>query len=240
MDTLVCMRIRRANERGFTDLGWLKSRHSFSFGDYYDPRHVGFKSLRVINDDWVEAGEGFGMHGHRDMEILTLVLRGELEHQDSLGHKQVLRPGEVQVMSAGRGIRHSERNPSATEPAHFLQIWIEPHTLGVAPRYEQRAFPLQACQNSWCALASSCARDSGSFEIHQNTTVLYGAVLDGGTLEHAVRVGESAWLHVIDGEVRINECTLRSGDAASVEEVCVLECRGISEKSSLLLFAFHE
>jgi redox-sensitive bicupin YhaK (pirin superfamily) len=175
------MRIRRSHERGLTEIGWLTSRHSFSFGDYFDPKFVAFRSLRVINDDWVAPGKGFGMHGHRDMEILTLVLEGALEHQDSLGHREVLRPGEVQVMSAGSGIRHSEYNPSVDHSAHFLQIWIEPHTKGIQPRYEQREFPLAACNDSWLLLAGSTAeaKAEGCFEIFQNARVSFGAVGEG-------------------------------------------------------------
>lgn len=232
------MKIRRANDRGLTDIGWLKSRHSFSFGDYYDPRQMGFRTLRVINDDWVAAGKGFGMHGHRDMEILTLVLQGELEHQDSLGHKEVLRPGEVQVMSAGKGIRHSEYNPSNTNAAHFLQIWIEPHTMGITPRYEQRAFPLSECDNSWCCLAGPGTRKDGSFEIFQNTSVLYGIARPGGSLSHVVKDGGAAWLHVIEGEVGVNGSNLKIGDAATIEEASTIECVSMSDESSLLLFSF--
>lgn len=232
------MKLRRASDRGSTDLGWLKSRHSFSFGEYYDPRFMGFKSLRVINDDWVAPGKGFGMHGHRDMEIITLVLQGELEHQDSLGHREVLRPGEVQVMSAGKGIRHSEVNPSSSTPAHFLQIWIEPHTLGISPRYEQRAFALSDCANSWCRLAGPGARDDGSFEIAQNATVSYGVTLHGGKLSHKVGEGEAAWLHVIEGDVSVNGTNIKTGDALGIENQLDLECVGISERSSVLLFAF--
>lgn len=232
------MKIRRANDRGLTDLGWLKSRHSFSFGDYYDPRQMGFRTLRVINDDWVAAGKGFGMHGHRDMEILTLVLQGELEHQDSLGHKEVLRPGEVQVMSAGKGIRHSEYNPSTSAAAHFLQIWIEPHTMGVTPRYEQRAFPLGECDNSWCCLAGPGARKDGSFEIFQNTSVFYGIARPGGSLSHVVKDDGAAWLHVIEGEVVVNGSNLKTGDAVSTEGASTIECVSQSDESSLLLFSF--
>jgi hypothetical protein len=199
---------------------------------------MGFKTLRVINDDWVAPGKGFGMHGHRDMEILTLVLQGELEHQDSLGHKEVLRPGEVQVMSAGKGIRHSEYNPSNAASAHFLQIWIEPHTMGITPRYEQRAFPLSACDNSWCCLAGPGARDDDSFEIFQNTSVFYGIARPGGSLSHVVKDGGAAWLHVIEGEVAVNGSNLKAGDAAAIEEASTVECVSSLGESSLLLFSF--
>lgn len=199
---------------------------------------MGFKSLRVINDDWVAPGKGFGMHGHRDMEIITLVSHGELEHQDSLGHREVLRPGEVQVMSAGKGIRHSEVNPSNSTPARFLQIWIEPHTLGIEPRYEQRAFALHECRNSWCCLACPGAREDGSFGIQQNAIVSFGVALQGGKLSHKVGEGEAAWLHLIEGDVSVNGTNIKTGDALSIENPCELECVGISEKSSALLFAF--
>lgn len=232
------MRIRRANDRGLTDVGWLTSRHSFSFGEYYDPGQMGFKSLRVINDDWVAPGKGFGMHGHRDMEIITLVLQGELEHQDSLGHREVLRPGEVQVMSAGRGIRHSECNPSNATPAHFLQIWLEPNILGVEPRYEQRAFALQQLENAWCCLAGPGVRTDGSFEIYQNVTVSYGKARRNGTIDHVVHDGEAAWLHVIEGDVSLSGISLKTGDAVAVESAAELACIGNSEESTVLLFAF--
>jgi redox-sensitive bicupin YhaK (pirin superfamily) len=172
------------------------------------------------------------------MEILTLVLQGELEHQDSLGHKEVLRPGEVQVMSAGKGIRHSEYNPSRETPAHFLQIWIEPHTIGITPRYEQRAFPLAACDNSWCCLAGPAPRTDGSFEIVQNASVSYGIVRRGGSLTHVVNDSGAAWLHVIEGEVVVNGSNLKTGDAAAIEGASALECVSSVGESSLLLFAF--
>lgn len=232
------MRIRRARDRGVTNLGWLTSRHSFSFGDYYDPRNMGFRSLRVINDDWIVPGKGFGTHGHRDMEIITLVLVGELEHQDSLGHREILRPGEVQVMSAGTGIRHSEVNPSSVNPAHFLQIWIEPHTLGIAPRYERRSFSLDDCDNSWCCLAGPGTRTDGSSEIAQNAVVSFGVARKGRILSHAVGEGEAAWLHIVEGELRVNGANVKTGDAVSVESPRELQCVGTSENSSVLLFAF--
>jgi redox-sensitive bicupin YhaK (pirin superfamily) len=234
------MKVRRSHERGLTEIGWLTSRHSFSFGEYVDPEHSGFRSLRVINDDWVAPGEGFGMHGHRDMEILTLVLEGSLEHQDSLGHRQILRPGEVQVMSAGSGIRHSEYNPSREYAAHFLQIWIEPHTKGLPPRYEQREFPLASCRNSWLLLAGpeNTAQAQGTFAIFQKASVSYGAVTAGHQLSFEVLNGGSAWMHVIDGDIRLAGTPLRAGDAVAIEEGGTLVCEGITDLSELLLFSF--
>jgi redox-sensitive bicupin YhaK (pirin superfamily) len=233
------MRIRRSHERGLTEIGWLTSRHSFSFGEYFDPNHLGFRSLRVINDDWVAPGMGFGMHGHRDMEIITLVLEGALEHQDSLKHREVLRPGEVQVMSAGSGIRHSEYNSSQEHPAHFLQIWIEPHTRGVAPRYEQRAFPLAECKNSWVLLAApnGSTQHGGAFEIFQNTHVSFGRVGSGERLPFEVPPGGAAWLHSIAGDVTLNGVTLETGDAIAIENDGTFVCEGNSQ-SELLLFVF--
>lgn len=234
------MKVRRSHERGLTEAGWLTSRHSFSFGDYFHPEFTGFQSLRVINDDWVAPGEGFGMHGHRDMEILTLVLEGALEHQDSLGHRQVLRPGEVQVMSAGTGIRHSEYNPSREHAAHFLQIWIEPHTKGLPPRYEQREFPLAACRDSWFLLAGpeKAAQAQGAFTIFQNTSVSFGAVTDGRQLSFEVLDGGAAWLHVINGDMKLAGTPLRTGDGVAINEGGTFVCEGTAERSELLLFAF--
>jgi redox-sensitive bicupin YhaK (pirin superfamily) len=234
------MIIRRSHERGLTEIGWLTSRHSFSFGEYFHPNWMGFRSLRVINDDWVSAGRGFGMHGHRDMEIITLVLEGELEHQDSLGHREVLRPGEVQVMSAGSGIRHSEYNPSQHHPAHFLQIWIEPLQKGIAARYEQRLFPLTQCRNDWVLLAGpgNRARERGAFEIVQNVEVLYGVVEHEGSVSFEVPPHGAVWLHLITGDVLLDGTTLKTGDAAAIESGGTLECSGIAPRSEMLLFAF--
>lgn len=235
------MNIRRSQERGLTEFEWLKSRHSFSFGEYFHPDWMGFRSLRVINDDWVAPGQGFGMHGHRDMEIITLVLEGELEHQDSLGHREVLRPGEVQAMSAGSGIRHSEYNPSQHHPAHFLQIWIEPLKKGIAPRYEQRHFPLQECRNDWVLLAgpSGYSAQQGAFEVVQNVTVSFGAVEQGDTLEFSVPQGGAAWLHVIGGDASLNGTTLKTGDAAAMDAAGTVICTGTAPRSELLLFTFQ-
>ena len=232
------MRLRRAQDRGVTDVGWLCSRHSFSFGDYYDPRNLGFRSLRVINDDWIAPGKGFAMHGHRDMEILTLVLTGELEHQDSLGHREIMRSGEFQVMSAGTGIRHSEMNPSNTVPARFLQIWIEPHTIGVAPRYTRRLVSVSDSDDSWCRLAGPGHRTDSSSEVSQNVVVSFGVARKRRVLSHAVENGEAAWLHIVEGQLRVNNLILKTGDAVGVESPCELECVGTGEKSSVLLFAF--
>lgn len=232
------MKIRRAHERGLTQTEWLTSYHTFSFGEYFDPSLMGFHALRVINEDWVAPGRGFGMHGHRDMEIITVVLEGELEHQDSLGNKGRLGPGEVQVMSAGAGIRHSENNPSGSDRAHFLQIWIEPRALGIKPHYDQRAFPLKGCLNSWFQLAGPQRQSAGAFQICQDVEVFYGAVARQGLVTRELPRAGSWWAHIISGEVMISGVTLHAGDAVAVEKVNRLEIAGMASRSELLVFQF--
>ena len=206
---------RPANERGRTKIGWLDSWHSFSFGDYYDPAHVEFRSLRVLNDDRIAAGQGFGMHPHRDMEIITYMVSGALEHKDSLGTGSVIRPGEVQRMSAGTGIRHSEFNPSPTTPAHLLQIWLMPDQHGLTPGYEQKAFPEAERRNRWRLVASRDGRD-GSVTIHQDAA-MYVTTLDAGKeVTHSLPRGRHAWLQVVRGAVTLNGESLKTGDGAAV------------------------
>jgi quercetin 2,3-dioxygenase len=209
--------IRPAADRGTTRLDWLDSRHTFSFGDYYDPAHIQFRSLRVLNDDRVAAGAGFGMHPHRDMEIITYVLRGALEHKDSLGTGEVLRPGEVQRMTAGTGIRHSEFNPSATEPVHLLQIWLTPERRGLTPGYEQTAFPEAERRGRWRLVASHDGRD-GSVTIHQDADVYATLLEPGESAGHALRPGRHAWVQVARGAVTLNGRPLREGDGAAVSD----------------------
>jgi hypothetical protein len=207
--------IRRAAERGHADHGWLKTYHSFSFADYHDPAHMGFASLRVINDDTIAPGTGFGTHGHRDMEIITYLLDGELEHKDSMGTGSVIRPGDVQRMSAGSGVQHSEFNPSASAGTHLLQIWIQPDATGVRPSYEQKHFDKVSRTGRLCLVASADGRD-GAVTIHQDADV-YAAILDGGlALAHALRAGRQAYVHVARGAVTVNGERLSGGDALKI------------------------
>lgn len=205
--------VRRANDRGHFNHGWLDTSHTFSFADYYDPKFMGFRTLRVINEDRVQAGEGFGTHGHRDMEIVTYVLEGALAHRDSTGGGGVLRPGEVQRMSAGTGVRHSEMNGSDGEPVHFLQIWLLPERGGIAPGYEQKAFPDR--QDRLRLVASRDARD-GSLTIHQDVD-LYAAQLDGTSVTHTFKPGRAGWVQVARGSVTVNGVQLAAGDGAAIE-----------------------
>ncbi len=207
--------IRKSSDRGHADHGWLDTRHTFSFADYVDERFMGFQDLRVINEDRVRPGMGFPNHSHRDMEILSWVLEGELEHQDSLGNGSIIRPGELQRTSAGSGVRHSERNPSPVHPLHFLQIWVLPERPGLVPGYEQKAFPEEGRRGQIQLLASSDGRD-GSVTIHQDVR-LYDALWQGGeTLTHPLDPGRSAWVQVARGRVELEGQTLETGDGAAV------------------------
>src|SRR3954471_13423156 len=192
------IRIRRSAERGHLDHGWLDTYHTFSFGDYYDPARMGFRSLRVMNEDRVAPGGGFGMHGHRDMEIVTCVLSGALEHKDSLGHGEVLKPGEFQHMTAGSGIRHSEFNPSATEPVHLYQIWLLPRANGLTPSYSQKAFGAEQRQNRWQLVASPDGAES-SLKIEQDSRIFLAALDEGRELSHEFGRGRHGWLQVLRG-----------------------------------------
>jgi redox-sensitive bicupin YhaK (pirin superfamily) len=210
-------RIRRSNERGYADHGWLKSYHSFSFADYYDPRHVEFGPLRVINEDRVAAGQGFGTHGHRDMEIISYVLEGELAHKDSLGNGSTIRPGDVQRMSAGRGVQHSEFNPSNDKGVHFLQIWIQPNERSVAPSYEEKRFGAED-KRGRLRLIASADRADGSVFIHQDARV-YAGLFDGEeSAALAIAPQRGAYVHVARGAVRVNGETLNAGDAIELTE----------------------
>ena len=208
--------LRKSVERGFADHGWLKSFHTFSFAGYHDPRNMGFGSLRVINEDGVAPGQGFGKHPHRDMEIISYVLDGELEHKDSMGTGSVIRPGDVQRMSAGTGVFHSEYNPSAKNSVHFLQIWIEPDDLGIKPSYEQKFFGPDEKRGKLRLLASPDGRD-GSVTIHQDAQ-LYAALLDGDeTVTHRLARGRKAYVHVARGAATVNGQPLGSGDALKAD-----------------------
>jgi|SRR5579883_130877 len=209
--------IRKGTDRGVTKFGgWLDSRHTFSFGDYYDPRHHNFRTLRVINDDRVAPGGGFPTHPHRDMEILTCVLSGQLEHRDSMGNGEVIHAGEWQAMTAGTGITHSEFNPSHKEPVHLLQIWITPDRRGHTPGYQQRVFT-DAEKSGQFALVASPTGENGSLVIHQDARV-YQTKLAGETVRHALQPGRAAYLHVATGNATVNGTKLTAGDAIAVED----------------------
>ena len=226
--------IRKSDERGGADWGWLQTKHTFSFADYYDPKHMHFRALRVINEDHVAPGKGFGTHPHDNMEIITYVLEGALEHKDSLGTGSVIRPGEVQRMSAGTGIAHSEFNPSRTDPVHLLQIWLLPAKRGLAPSYEQKAFPDSALRNRLGLVAAPGAPD-GALDIHQDVR-LYAARLDAGArVAHSLAEGRHAWIQVARGVVTLNGEPLEAGDGAAVSRETRL---GLSANtaSELLLF----
>ncbi len=225
--------IRRAGDRGHTDWGWLDSRHTFSFGEYFDPKNVGFRSLRVINDDRVAAGAGFGTHGHRDMEILSYVLEGALEHKDSTGGGGVIRPGEIQFMRAGTGVTHSEFNASKTEPVHFLQIWIIPAERGLAPGYGQRPFDTETARQGFVLLASRDGRD-GSIHVRQDVD-LFGARLGpGDSRALALAGGRHAWVHVARGDVRLNGVDLGEGDGAAATGETALRFEGRDDAEVLV------
>ena len=213
--------IRRSGERGHADHGWLKSFHSFSFADYFDPEHVEFGPLRVINEDRVAPGAGFGTHGHRDMEIISYVLDGELAHKDSMGNGSTLRPGDVQRMSAGRGVLHSEFNPSDSRPVHFLQIWIQPNEQGVVPSYEEKAVPA-ADKQGRLRLIASPDRADGSVLIHQNARVYAGLFDPGQSATLEVQAGRRLYVHVAQGKIAANEVPLEAGDALKLTDTTSL------------------
>jgi redox-sensitive bicupin YhaK (pirin superfamily) len=207
--------IRKGGDRGHFDHGWLDTYHTFSFANYHDPAHMGFRALRVINDDRVEAGRGFGTHGHRDMEIITYVLEGELSHQDSMGNGSVIRPGEVQRMSAGTGVMHSEKNAS-DELVHLLQIWILPERHGITPSYEQKVFPPAERDGRLRLVASRDGRD-GSLTIHQDTDLYTVTLRDGASVTQDLRPGRYGWLQVARGTVTVNGKPLTAGDGVAIE-----------------------
>ncbi|WP_446742901.1 pirin family protein [Silvibacterium acidisoli] len=227
--------VRRNNERGHADHGWLDSHHTFSFANYYDPKHMGFRSLRVINEDRVAPGRGFGAHPHQDMEILSYVRSGKLAHKDSMGQEEVLGPNEIQKMSAGTGVFHSEYNGSQTDPVHFFQIWIEPKQRGIKPSYEQLKFDESEKQNRFKVLASPTPV-AGAATINQDAKVSV-AVLDPATkLDYAVDESRHVWLHVVEGDVAVNGQQLQTGDAAAVSNEHVLEIATNGSKSEVLVF----
>lgn len=226
--------LRTSSDRGHAKHGWLESYHTFSFSDYFDPAHMGFRSLRVINEDVVAPGTGFGMHGHRDMEIITYVLEGELQHEDSLGHKQVLRPGELQRMTAGSGIRHSEVNPSRQTPVHLYQIWIKPDTQGLTPEYDQQTLTPGDRAQKW-QLVASPKGELGLMHIHQDAR-LWLSTLDAGTsLNKAIEPARHYWLQVLRGTAALDGQTLSAGDALAFQNESELNVTA-STASELLLF----
>lgn len=227
------IRFRDRMARGQTRIGWLDSRHSFSFGAYDDPAAMGFRALRVINEDRVIPGAGFPPHGHRDMDILTYVLEGALEHKDSLGNGTVIRPGEVQRMSAGTGIVHSEFNPSPTEGVHFLQIWIIPDRVGLAPSYEQRAFPIEDRRGRLRLAAAPDGRD-GSVTLHQDARLFIASLGAGERVQHAVEPGRGAWLQIARGIAALNGTEMREGDGAAVESEPRLDIEAETDTEILL------
>jgi redox-sensitive bicupin YhaK (pirin superfamily) len=226
--------VRRDGERGRTKIDWLDSRHTFSFGEYYDPERMGFRALRVINDDRVAPGGGFGTHPHRDMEIVTLVLDGALEHKDSLGTGSVIRPGDVQLMSAGAGIRHSEFNHSREEPVHFLQIWILPERKGLKPGYEQKSFAPKETRGTWRTVVAP-ESDDGALAIHQDASLAVASLARGEQATYSLKPGRYAWVQVATGGVTLNGNPMRAGDGAAVGEETQLTVKA-TEASELLLF----
>jgi quercetin 2,3-dioxygenase len=228
--------VRKSNERGHADHGWLDSHHTFSFANFYDPKHMGYRSLRVINEDRVSEGRGFGAHPHRDMEILSYVLKGTLAHKDNMGHVEVLGPNEIQKMSAGTGVVHSEFNGSETEPVHFLQIWIEPKSNGTAPSYEQIKFDPADKLDRFKLLATS-EKVAGAATINQDATVSVAELTPGKQLTYPLGKKRHAWLHVIDGDVIVNGKSLHTGDAISADDEEKLDVSAAGKSNSeILLF----
>ena len=227
--------VRPQDERGIADFGWLDSRHSFSFGNYYDPKHMGFASLRVINEDKVIPAKGFGTHGHRDMEIISYVLSGELEHRDSMGNGSVIRPGDVQRMSAGTGVRHSEFNASDTNPVHFLQIWIMPNENNLEPSYEEKNFNSAIEQNKLVLVGSNDGRDD-SVTIHQDVNLYLGSLSQGDGFTHKIAEDRAVWLQVVKGEVQLNDRLLQAGDGAAIVDEAEIAIASKITDSEILLF----
>jgi redox-sensitive bicupin YhaK (pirin superfamily) len=224
--------IRRSEDRGHLNHGWLDTYHSFSFGDYYDPNNMGFRSLRVINDDKVAAGQGFGTHPHRDMEIITYVLKGALEHKDSMGNGRIIRAGEFQYMAAGSGVTHSEFNPSPREEVHLLQIWIIPEKRGLQPNYAER--DAKTVQPGEVTLITSRDGRDGSMKINQDAELSLARLNAGQTATYALRPGRHAWVHVAEGEVTLNGETLRAGDAVALSDESAVQLTGVKDAQALI------
>lgn len=228
------IQVRRAADRGRAEHGWLGSRHTFSFGDYYDPRFMGFGNLRVINEDRVQAGQGFQTHSHRDMEIITYVLEGALEHRDSLGTGSVIRPGQVQRMSAGTGVQHSEFNHSGSDPVHFLQIWILPATLGIEPGYAEKSFPDAEKRDNLKLLVSRSGRND-SISINQDMDLFATLLSKGRSVHHDLAARHSAWIQVAQGDVMVNKTPLAAGDGAAITDESRISIQGVTD-SEILVF----
>jgi redox-sensitive bicupin YhaK (pirin superfamily) len=226
--------VRPGDKRGSSKFDWLDSRHTFSFGDYHDPQHMGFSHLRVINEDRVVPGAGFPTHSHRDMEIITYVLEGALAHKDSTGTSSVIRVGDVQRMSAGRGINHSEYNASQTEPVHFLQIWIVPNKTGLAPGYEQRAFSLDEHRDKWTLIGSEAGRD-GSVTVHQDVDVWATRLSPGEQSRFSLKPSRNMWTQVARGAAKLNGMLLNAGDGAAINEESTLELKAL-DHAEILVF----
>jgi redox-sensitive bicupin YhaK (pirin superfamily) len=224
---------RPSRERGHANHGWLDTRHTFSFASYHDPRYTAFRDLLVINEDRIQPSRGFPAHSHEDMEILSYVVGGALEHRDSLGTGSIIRPGEVQRMTAGTGVTHSEFNPSRSEPAHFLQIWITPDTPGLAPSYEQRPFARDGLRSGLRLIAARDGRD-GAVTIHQDVEVYAGRLDPGRTISHKPGPGRYAWIQIVDGALDVNGTALSTGDGAAVSDEPELRLRGETETHVLL------
>lgn len=226
--------VRHSDERGAANFGWLDSRHTFSFGHYHDPHFMGFGPLRVINEDWVKPSRGFDTHGHRDMEIITYMISGALRHEDSMGNGSVIRPGDVQRMTAGSGVRHSEHNASDEEDAHLLQIWIEPEALNLPPGYEQKSFSAAEKTNRLRLVVSRDGRD-GSVSIHRDADIYAGVLQSGVTLSHEFTAGRLGWLQVVRGELSANGLIVQAGDGVSQRDIRTLVLQA-SEETEVLLF----
>lgn len=216
-------KLRLSAERGYADHGWLKSFHTFSFAGYRDPKHVHFRALRVMNEDWVAPGQGFGEHPHNDMEIVTYVLEGQLEHRDSMGNGEILRPGEFQRMSAGSGITHSEFNPTKTEPVHLYQIWLFPKEKGIEPSYEQRPFPESGRQGEWQLVAAPkgddpMKRENGPLTIHQDARIYLANLAGGDVLDRQIGPGRYAWLQVLRGDAQVDDLPMKAGDGLAISD----------------------
>lgn len=226
--------LRKSLDRGHAEHGWLKTYHAFSFADYHDPAHMGFAALRVINEDWFQPGMGFGMHGHRDMEIVTYVLEGALAHKDSMGNGSILRPGEFQRMSAGTGVRHSEFNPSAAEPVHLYQIWLEPKGVGVEPSYEQKFFADDEKHGRFRLVASPSGAD-GSLTIYQDASVYLSTLNAGDAVRHELAKDRRAWLQVLRGRAEVNGQPAEAGDGFAVSDEPFVSVVG-KESAEVMLF----
>jgi len=231
--------LRPSEERGKANIDWLDSKHTFSFGSYYDPQYTGFGNLLVINEDRIAPGKGFATHGHKDMEIVTYVIDGELEHQDSIGNGETISRGEVQRMTAGTGIRHSEFNHSNQDLVHLLQIWIVPHTNNLEPSYEQKIYSDQEKQGKLCLLVSPEGKDN-SLKIHQDVDIWSSIIGSDDKINHALDKGDYAWLQLVEGEITINGHTIHSGDGVAIKEEDSLTIEGNQENSEFLLFHFKQ